>query len=75
MRSEGVLFSVQQIKDAFIKDAALSFNVSNKTRKEWMLTNDLTIIHHADLYDVMFGNLGGGIWNVYCKKRVSNGKN
>ena len=59
------------IKSAWIKNPELKFNVPNKLRKEMMLSNNETIIHHANLYNIKYKNLGGGVWEAYCERRVS----
>ena len=58
-----------EIKGIFIKDPSVKLNVSTELRKKMMISNDLTIIHHGNLHDIKFKNLGGGVYEVFCERR------
>ena len=60
--------SIEQMKDAFIKNPMLKFNVSTKQRKDLMLSEHLTVIHEGNLYYIKFKNLGGGVWQMFTDR-------
>lgn len=66
-----VLCDVLSIRSSWIKNPNIKFNITNKTRKEILISNDTTVIHHADLYDIKFNNLGGGVYETFCVRRSS----
>ena len=61
--------AIESMRSGFIANPDLKFNVDTKTRKSILLNHDTTIIHHGCLYDIKFKSLGGGVFEIYKKKR------